>query len=104
TFEPNETFTVALSAATNALIGDAQGVGTFTNDDQPPPSVTLSTSTVNPGQAFTATVANGPGGIGNWVALYPTATADGPGYLDWFYLNGFKTPTATGPQGRTERL
>ena len=31
--EPNETFTVNLSAASNASIGDAQGVGTIVNDD-----------------------------------------------------------------------
>jgi hypothetical protein len=31
--EPNETFTVNLSAAGNGVIGDAQGVGTITNDD-----------------------------------------------------------------------
>ncbi|MEQ9669692.1 glycoside hydrolase family 9 protein [Coleofasciculus sp. G2-EDA-02] len=39
TVEGNETFKVNLSQATNATIGDAQGVGTITNDDvsQPPP-------------------------------------------------------------------
>jgi hypothetical protein len=31
--EPNETFTVNLSAAVNASIGDGQGVGTIVNDD-----------------------------------------------------------------------
>ena len=31
--EPNETFTVNLSGAGNGVIGDAQGVGTITNDD-----------------------------------------------------------------------
>ncbi len=33
TIEPDETFTVNLSGATNANIGDSQGVGTITNDD-----------------------------------------------------------------------
>jgi hypothetical protein len=33
TFEPNETFFVNLSAASNATIGDAQAVGTISNDD-----------------------------------------------------------------------
>jgi Calx-beta domain/Lamin Tail Domain/WD40-like Beta Propeller Repeat len=33
TVEPDETFTVNLSGATNANIGDSQGVGTITNDD-----------------------------------------------------------------------
>ena len=31
--EANETFFVNLSAATNATIADAQGLGTITNDD-----------------------------------------------------------------------
>ncbi|MCM2258315.1 MAG: S8 family serine peptidase, partial [Vicinamibacteria bacterium] len=34
--ETNETFTVTLSNATNAAIGDGTGVGTITNDDAPP--------------------------------------------------------------------
>ena len=33
--EPNETFFVNLSSATNATIADAQGVGTINNDDLP---------------------------------------------------------------------
>jgi len=37
--EPDETFTVHLSGATNADISDADGVGTITNDDGPPPIV-----------------------------------------------------------------
>jgi large repetitive protein len=36
TFEPNETFTVNLSAPVNATISDNQGVGTITNDDGAP--------------------------------------------------------------------
>jgi hypothetical protein len=34
--EPNETFLVNLTNATNATIADSQGVGTIINDDQPP--------------------------------------------------------------------
>ncbi|MBE9127593.1 MULTISPECIES: glycoside hydrolase family 9 protein [unclassified Coleofasciculus] len=39
TVESNETFKVNLSGATNATIGDSQGIGTIVNDDasQPPP-------------------------------------------------------------------
>lgn len=44
--EPNETFTVNLSNATNATISDAQGVGVILNDDVPPPP-TLSIGDVN---------------------------------------------------------
>ena len=39
TVEPNETFTVELSGATNAVILDGSGLGTITNDDVPPPNV-----------------------------------------------------------------
>jgi carbon monoxide dehydrogenase subunit G len=38
--EPNETFQVDLSSASNATISDGQGIGTITDDD-PAPSVTL---------------------------------------------------------------
>jgi hypothetical protein len=41
TDEPDETFFVNLSNATNADIGDGQGIGTITNDDSPDP-VTVS--------------------------------------------------------------
>ena len=33
TVEPNETFTVNLTTPVGAILGDAQGVGTITNDD-----------------------------------------------------------------------
>jgi hypothetical protein len=45
--EPNETFFVNLSGATNATISDSQGVGTITNDD-PLPSLSINDVTVNP--------------------------------------------------------
>jgi hypothetical protein len=48
--ESNETFFVKLSNATNADIAKAQGTGTITNDDQPPPAppdLTVQSSTVN---------------------------------------------------------
>ncbi len=35
-YEPDETFTVILSGATNAMISDGQGVGTIQNDDTVP--------------------------------------------------------------------
>lgn len=43
-YEPGETFTVNLYNATNATIGSAFGVGTITNDDSPP--VTLSVADI----------------------------------------------------------
>ncbi|MCK6622862.1 MAG: T9SS type A sorting domain-containing protein [Calditrichaceae bacterium] len=44
TVEPDETFFVNLSGATNATIGDGQGLGTILNDDVPPPPVISSFS------------------------------------------------------------
>ena len=41
TFEPDETFQVNLSGATNATISDSQGIGTIVNDDGPPQPGTL---------------------------------------------------------------
>lgn len=51
--ESDETFTVDLSNATNALIADAQAVGTITNDDSAP-SVSIAAAQVTEGQAGTA--------------------------------------------------
>src|SRR6185295_14818598 len=96
TFEADETFVVNLSGATNATIGDAQGGGTIVNDDSAPtPSVTVSSTTVNPGDVITATVANGPGNPLDWVTFGLVTAAD-PGYVAWSYLNGLSTPPATG--------
>src|SRR5207249_11523141 len=96
TFEPDETFGVKLSSATNAIIGTAQGVGTIVNDDAAPvPTVTVSPATVNPGDVITATVANGPGNPTDWVTFGLTTAADS-GYVAWKYLSGSTTPPATG--------
>ena len=44
--ESSETFTVTLSGATNATILDGEGVGTITDDDVPPPSLSINDATV----------------------------------------------------------
>lgn len=54
TFEPNETFFVNLSNATNATIDDNQGVGTIVNDDAQP-SISINNVTVTEGNAGTTT-------------------------------------------------
>jgi hypothetical protein len=41
TFEPNETFHVVLSSPTGGTISDATGVGTITNDDKQPTTLTV---------------------------------------------------------------
>jgi len=63
-FEPNETFTVDLSAPVNATINDGQGLGTITNEDLPNSNLgvtkTANVPTFTPGQqiTFTITVSN----------------------------------------------
>jgi glucose/arabinose dehydrogenase len=54
TFEPNETFFVNLSNATNATIDDNQGVGTIVNDDAEP-SISINNVTVTEGNSGTTT-------------------------------------------------
>ncbi|HEX8774401.1 MAG TPA: Calx-beta domain-containing protein [Pyrinomonadaceae bacterium] len=55
--EANETFAVNLSQPTNATISDGQGLGTITNDDQPPantqPSLSINDVTVQEGSSGT---------------------------------------------------
>jgi glucose/arabinose dehydrogenase len=62
-FEPNEVFTVNLSNATNANLGDTQGVGTITNDD-PQPTISINDVSVTEGNTgsiaatFTVSLSN----------------------------------------------
>src|SRR5204862_2327768 len=58
----------------------------------PPPAVTVSATTVNPGDPITVTLANGPGNPMDWVTLGATSAADSA-YLAWKFLNG----STTGP-------
>ena len=73
-FEPNETFFVNLSGATNTTIpAGTQGVGTIQNDDGAPGTISVNSSTANPtrvteGNAGTSTVTftvtnNNPNGL-----------------------------------------
>jgi subtilisin-like proprotein convertase family protein len=74
TFEPNETFAVNLTAPTGgAVIGDAQGIGTITNDDASPlppcnfnngglnPQATAKNGTAAPAGKFWSEVQNDTG-------------------------------------------
>ncbi|HEY0727870.1 MAG TPA: PQQ-dependent sugar dehydrogenase, partial [Pyrinomonadaceae bacterium] len=54
TFEPNETFFVNLSNASNATIDDNQGVGTIVNDDAQP-SISINNVSVTEGNTGTTT-------------------------------------------------
>jgi len=57
-------------------------------------------TTVNPGDAITVTVANGPGNALDWVTLSSTAAADAS-YLQFKFLNNSTIPPGTGVAGAT---
>jgi large repetitive protein len=54
TYEPDETFAVDLENATNATIGDPQGVGTIANDD-PVPALSVANVAADEGDAGSTT-------------------------------------------------
>jgi hypothetical protein len=65
-----------------------------------PPSVTISATTVSAGGTVTATIADGPANMGDWVGLYAASDPDST-YLAWSYLNGSRTRPATGMSSAT---
>jgi hypothetical protein len=77
-FYANNTYTLLATSATITVTG-----ATVT------PSATIVTS----GATLMATIANGPGNRMDWVGLY---AVDGKSELDWQFLNGSRTPPATG--------
>ena len=89
TTEPNETFSVNLSGATNAAIGDAQATGTISNDDAGAQStLTIGNVTVTEGNSGTSlatfTVTLSPVNASQTVTVnYATAngTATGSDYV-----------------------
>jgi cytochrome c5 len=62
------------------------------------PTVTVSATTVAPGGAVTATVANGPANPTDWLGLYATGGAT---FLNWKYLNGTQSALAVGVTSAT---
>jgi uncharacterized repeat protein (TIGR01451 family) len=74
--EPDETFFVNLTNASNAIIGDAQGVGTILSDDVPGGAYVRSTVGSPWGQTVNETAMNRVYGTNNWRDLrYETVTA-----------------------------
>ena len=61
-FEGNETFFVNLSSPVNAIIADAQGIGTITNDDVAISITTLTLPNPSTGVAYSQAVAASGGG------------------------------------------
>ena len=94
--EPDETFGIRLSNATNATISGAQGVGTIATDEAAlMATVTVSATTVSPGDPIIVTAANGPANLFDWVALLSASAADSS-YLVWRYLSDTTNVPATG--------
>jgi uncharacterized repeat protein (TIGR01451 family) len=69
TAEPHETFSVVLSGALNASIGDGQGVGTIFTDDLPPDVYLRSTAGAPWGSMANETAMNRVFGSNNWQDL-----------------------------------
>src|SRR5439155_642702 len=86
-FLVNDTFTV-LATSANITV------------QLPPPTITVTPTSVAPGAMVTVTVTNGPGGATDWVAVCPVGAPD-TGYISGLYLNGSKTAPATGVTNAT---
>jgi hypothetical protein len=59
------------------------------------PTLTVSSTTVNPGNTITVTLANGPGYPQDWVSFGLVSAPDGI-YVAWSYLNGLTSIPPTG--------
>jgi glucose/arabinose dehydrogenase len=99
TFEPTETFNVDLSGATNATIGDNQGVGTITNDDAQP-TISINDVSVTEGNAgttnagFTVSLSN----ASSQTITVNYATSNGTATAGSDYVTGGGTVTFTPSQ------
>ena len=71
------------------------GVSPTITVQAPSPSISVTPTSVPLSGTVTVTIANGPGNVMDWVALYPAGAPDS-GYTDWRFLNGQKTAPATG--------
>jgi subtilisin family serine protease len=69
----------------------------FTVPAPPPPTLTVSATTVPAGGQVTVTLTNGPGGATDWLGFTGVGTPDGSGqYLQWVYVGtGVTTRTWT---------
>src|SRR6185295_666429 len=98
--EANETFLVNLANATNASIGDGQGVGTITDDDNPP-ALSIADVTVTEGSSGTTNAVftvslDAPSGLPVTVDF---ATADGSATAPADYASA--SGTLSFPRGAT---
>lgn len=80
--ETNETFFVNLTGTSGAIVSDAQGQGTITNDDVVPPALTCPTSPVAANGSYTTTV-NAGSSAKDWVAQYNPGAPHNPWIGTW---------------------
>ena len=93
TVESDETVLVNLSGATNAVLGDAQGIGTIANDDSPSLSIDdVSLTEGNSGtKTATFTVALTPTSTQTVTVAYATANGTATAGLDYLAKSGTLT-------------
>ena len=95
TVEPNETFVVNLSGATNAVIGDAQGQATLTNDDAAASSLSINDVSLTEGnsgtKAATFTVTLAPASTQSVTVAYATANGTATAGSDYVAASGTLT-------------
>jgi VCBS repeat-containing protein len=111
-FEPNETFTVVLSAPTGgAFITDDTGLGTITNDDPAPPPGEFAIDDIiiaNEGYAgansFPFTITRTGGSAGAVSVTWTLNAPGGPGNADAADFTGPTSGTASFADGETEKL
>ncbi|HEY0430095.1 MAG TPA: Calx-beta domain-containing protein [Pyrinomonadaceae bacterium] len=91
--EGNETFSVNLSGATNAVISDAQGIGTIVNDDAGGAiQFSASTATVGEGAGGISLTVTRTGGAASGVSInFGTANGTATGGVDYTATSGTLT-------------
>lgn len=91
-YELNENFSVSLSGAVNATLGDNQALGTILNDD-PMPTLSIGDATLKEGNTgstnavFTVTLSN-PSGLPT-TAYYATASGNATAGSDYTAISGY---------------
>ena len=103
--EPDETFTVTLSAPTDATLGDATAQGTIDNDDEPPPTISIADSSLtegNSGQAGMLFTITRSSTAGNSTTTVNWATGDGTATAGSDYQAASGTATISGSATQTQ--
>ncbi len=94
TFEADETFFVNLSGAVGGSISDSQGVGTILNDDNAPPTISITDVTVTEGNSgtstatFTVNLSNAPSAGQSVTVNFATANGSASAGSDYVSNSG----------------